>query len=27
VLAGIAGNWPPYCVNRAEIAANTRLKN
>ena len=27
VLAGIAGDWPPYCVNRAEIAANTRLKN
>ena len=27
VLAGIAGDWPPYCVNRAEIAANARLKS
>ena len=26
VLAGIAGDWPPYCVNQAEIAGNARLK-
>ena len=27
VLAGVAGDWPPYCVNRAEIAGNARLKS
>ncbi|MEE8046118.1 MAG: hypothetical protein V3T49_04685 [Dehalococcoidia bacterium] len=27
VLAGIAGDWPPYCVNQAEIAGNARLKS
>ncbi len=26
VLAGLAGDWPPYCVNQAEIAGNARLK-
>jgi glyoxylate reductase len=26
VLAALAGDWPPYCVNQAEIAANARLK-
>ncbi len=27
VLAGIAGDWPPYCVNQSEIASNARLKS
>ena len=27
VLAGVAGDWPPYCVNQAEIAENARLKS
>ena len=27
VLAGVAGDWPPYCVNQADIADNARLKN
>ena len=27
VLAGIAGDWPPYCVNQAEIAGNARFKS
>ena len=27
VLAGMAGDWPPYCVNQAEIAANARIKS
>jgi glyoxylate reductase len=26
VLAGLAGDWPPYCVNQADIAGNARLK-
>lgn len=26
VLAGVAGEWPPYCVNQAAIAGNARLK-
>tara|TARA_B100000686_G_scaffold233827_1_gene241559 strand:+ start:360 stop:1349 length:990 start_codon:yes stop_codon:yes gene_type:complete len=26
VLAGINGDWPPYCVNQSDIAANARLK-
>ncbi len=25
VLAGLAGDWPPYCVNQAAIAGNARL--
>ncbi|MBN4059328.1 D-glycerate dehydrogenase [Dehalococcoides mccartyi] len=25
VLAGVAGDWPPHCVNQSEIAGNTRL--
>ncbi|NQW19516.1 MAG: D-glycerate dehydrogenase [Chloroflexi bacterium] len=27
VLAGVAGDWPPYCVNQSEIAGNARLKS
>ena len=27
ILAGIAGEWPPYCVNQNEIAHNARLKS
>jgi glyoxylate reductase len=27
VLAGIAGDWPPYCVNQSQIASNARLKS
>jgi len=27
VLAGVAGDWPPYCVNQAEIAGNARIKS
>ena len=27
VLAGVTGDWPPYCVNQAAIAGNARLKN
>jgi glyoxylate reductase len=27
VLAGIAGDWPPFCVNQAEISGNARLKS
>jgi len=27
VLAGVAGDWPPYCVNQSEIASNARLKS
>ena len=27
VLAGIAGDWPPYCVNQSEISGNARLKS
>ncbi|MDA1280307.1 MAG: D-glycerate dehydrogenase [Chloroflexi bacterium] len=26
VLAGVAGDWPPYCVNQAEISGNARIK-
>jgi glyoxylate reductase len=26
VLAGVAGDWPPYCVNQSEISGNARLK-
>lgn len=26
VLAGMAGDWPPYCVNQKEISSNARLK-
>lgn len=25
VLAALAGDWPPYCVNQAKIAGNARL--
>ena len=27
VLAGLAGDWPPYCVNQPEIAGKARLKS
>jgi len=27
VLAGVAGDWPPYCVNQSEISANARIKS
>ena len=27
ILAGIAGDWPPYCVNQLEISDNARLKS
>ncbi len=27
VLAGVAGDWPPYCVNQSEIAGNARIKS
>ena len=27
VLAGVKGDWPPYCVNRAAIAGKARLKS
>ena len=27
VLAGVAGDWPPYCVNRDAIAGKARLKS
>ena len=27
VLAAVAGDWPPYCVNQTEIAGNARIKN
>ena len=26
VLAGIAGDWPPYCVNRDDISGNARIR-
>jgi len=26
VLAGIAGDWPPYCVNETDISGTARLK-
>jgi glyoxylate reductase len=26
VLAGLAGDWPPYCVNQSDIAGNARIK-
>ena len=26
VLAGMAGDWPPYCVNQKEISGNARIK-
>ena len=27
VLAGVTGDWPPYCVNQAAIVGNARLKS
>jgi len=27
VLAGLAGDWPPYCVNQSEIAGKARLRS
>jgi hypothetical protein len=27
ILTGVAGDWPPYCVNQPEIANNARLKS
>ncbi len=27
VLAGIAGDWPPFCVNQADISGSARLKS
>ena len=26
VLAGVAGDWPPYCVNQSDIARSARIK-
>ena len=26
VLAEVAGDWPPYCMNNSEIAGNARIQ-